>query len=92
MRAGLILLGFVVTMGTGVAVYLGRSVKETQDRAKATSARIKEDVENNQARRALRRDWDNEHSVLSDNAFAGFKHDSQTIGGVEVSCPRCKEL
>lgn len=88
----MIILGFVVTMGTGVAVLVGRKAKETRDRARFASARIREDVENHQARRNLRRDWDNEHDVLSDNAFVGFKHEPQTIGGTTVFCPKCKEL
>jgi len=88
----LIILGFVVTMGTGVAAYVGRRAKQTKDRVKAASAKIREDVENNQARRTLRRDWDNEHDVLSDSAFVGFKHEPQTIGGITVFCPKCKEL
>jgi hypothetical protein len=92
MRAVLITLGVIVTMGSGVAVYLGKMAKDTQDRAKAASVRIKQDVENNRARMKLRRDWANEHEVISDISFKAFPHEPQTIGETTVSCPKCKEL
>lgn len=92
MRGALVALGFVLVMGTGLAVKVGLHMKQTKDRAKTASANLKMDVENARARNKLRRDWSNEHEVISDNAFVGFKHVSQTIGGTTVSCPKCKEL
>lgn len=85
-------IGVILTGGTAVSVYLGMKLKVTKARARKASAEIRQHAEENRARRKLRSDWDNEHQVLSDNAFAGFKHETQTIGGIEVSCPKCKEL
>lgn len=92
MRGALVVLGFVLVMGTGLAVRVGLTMKRTKDRATRASVEIKTTVENSQARHALRRNWANEHEVLSDSTFVGFKHEPQTIGKVTVSCPKCKEL
>lgn len=85
-------IGVVLTGGTGLALYLGNNLRKTKARAEKASAEIKQHNAEIQARRKLRNNWDNEHLVLSDRAFAGFKHETQIIGGIYVSCPKCKEL
>jgi hypothetical protein len=85
-------LGVVLTGGTGFAVYWGLQLKKTKDRAREMSQKLKQERADKMARDLLRRDWDNEHELLSENAFVGYKHDPQTIGGYTVACPKCKEL
>jgi hypothetical protein len=92
MRAMMTLIGSILILGTGLSVYLGAKMKVTKKRAIAASKQIKLTTEQHQARMKLRRDWDNEHAVLSDATFAGFKHLPTEIGGVVVSCPKCEEL
>lgn len=92
MRGALVALGFVLVMGAGLAVRIGLTMRRTKVRAKRASAELKVATENARARNKLRRDWSNEHEVISDIRFVGFQHISQTIGGTTVSCPKCKEL
>jgi hypothetical protein len=89
----------LLVAGTIIAGYLGmrlRKIKaieeETQARASAASENIKADLEAKRQRDELRRNWDNEHMLISDEAFVGFTHLSVNIGGTIVSCPKCKEL
>lgn len=93
------LLAVLVTGGTGVAMYVGLKLRrtlgieqETQNRAKKASEDIKSDLEFKRQRDKLQRDWENEHLLFSEETFAGFSHFTENIGGVNVSCPKCKEL
>lgn len=92
MRGALVVLGFVLVMGTGLAFRIGMSMRQTKLRAKRASAELKVATENARARNELRKNWANEHEVISEHNFVAFPHDSQTIGGVTVSCPKCKGL
>jgi hypothetical protein len=92
MKGALMLLGILLTGGTGVAAYLGNRLRKDKARAKKASLELRTETENARVRRRLRRDWANEHEVISDYNFVAFPHKTQTIGGIEVSCPKCKEL
>jgi hypothetical protein len=99
MKNSMVLLAALVVGGTGMAAYVGLKLRktlgierETQDRAEKASENIKADLEAKRQRDELRRNWENEHLLLSDETFAGFAHFTTTIGGINVSCPKCKEL
>lgn len=92
MKSAMMLIGVILTGGTGLAIYLGNNLRKTKTRAKKASAEIRQHTEEVRARRKLKNDWANEHEVISDNAFVGYPHKDQVIGGVTVHCPKCKEL
>jgi hypothetical protein len=92
MKGTMLVLSFVLVVGTGLAVRVGLTMRRTKLRAQKASAEIKVATENARARRELRKNWSNEHEVISDVRFVGYPHQSQTIGGTTVSCPKCKEL
>lgn len=98
MRALVLLVPFLVG-GVIVAGFYGNKLRkirvienETQERAKNASENIREDLELKRQRDELRKSWDIEHVLLRDDVFAGFKHEEQTIGGIVVSCHKCKEI
>ena len=86
------LLGILLTGGTGVAVYLGSKLRNDKKRAALASKSIKAELEAKRQRDEIRRNWENEHILFSDEAFTGYAHFSVNIGGTTVSCPKCKEL
>lgn len=92
MRPAMTFIGVILTVGTGLSIYLGNNLRKTKARAKKASAEIRQHASETRARNKLRNDWANEHEVISDARFVGAKHEDQTIGGITVSCPKCKEL
>lgn len=92
MRGALVVLSLVLVVGTGLSVRVGLYLRRTKARAKKASAELKIETENVRARNELRKNWSNEHEVISDIRFVGFPHQPQTIGGTTVSCPKCKEI
>jgi RNA binding exosome subunit len=98
MRTLALLVPFLVG-GVIAAGYYGNKLRkirvienETQERAKNASENIREDLELKKHRDELRVNWDNEHRLFSDESFTGFEHTTQVIGGVIVSCHKCKEI
>lgn len=92
MRPAMLIIGVILTGGTGVSLYLGNKLRQTRKRAMKASAEIRQHAQETRARNKLRTDWANEHEVISDVRFVAFPHNPQKIGGIEVSCPKCKEL